>query len=223
MKHKEKFKKIHQFHFTIILLLIFNWMLSSCKTTYSFEFQPVKPPRFVFQGNSLVNRIQTDYQFEKEDKIIKFLLSQLTKLESKFDYIGYINKNGDIPEPIDYVPQPLIMDLLYNDIGYKYLINISATVNAYRKGSFAIGEQDLGHHVNVEITVYETETSRMIYRQEIMLHEEWDYSMEEDLSEKPRWFLLTRSSENLMKIGIKKCTKKLKLNSGKAKKEIEKM
>jgi hypothetical protein len=216
----EKFFKCSKQLFQVIFLICFSifFSLSSCKTTFSIYKDPQKPNPPVLEGSCLVNHIYSDFTLKKEDQLIDAAMKQFAKIEGVgFRYIKKIKTDSLFSVTIDYVPQPDIMDLLFRELNFKYLINMRVDANRYKNGGFGWGplSYDLDHQVAVDITVYETETSRLIYRQEIILTEEWLYNSE-GLDEKPQKFLFTYSTEGLLKKAVKKCAADLKRGAKRA-------
>lgn len=205
-----------------VFLLFF---FTSCKTSYSINQEPFRPDGVVFGGTCLVNKIYCPHPIKKEEAYSKVVLNQLTKIEGAgIRYIGHIKPQDVVKSPINFVPQPDLMDSLFQFYNFQYIINISVDVNTYKNGGFGWtsgGTIDIDHAAFADITVYETKSNRRIYGQRIILDEHWDSgSGFDDPDDKSKNFQIKYSSESLMKKAVKKAARNLKANSNKAKKRM---
>jgi len=210
---------MHQKIIIYIIVLLLSESLISCKTSYSIYKEPWKPQGIVFDGNCLVNQLYTELPIKREEEMIKIVLKQLTKIEGVgFNYIKFLNVDSVINGRIEFIPQPDIMDRIFNELNYTYLINIAVGANRYKKSGLAWSAitWDISHQVTAEIAIYETETSRLLYTAKVVLTEVLDTVSDDWGDERPRKFQVTYSTEGLLKKAVKKCAKDLRQSTKKA-------
>ena len=190
----------------LILFFLLFTVTESCKTNYSIHEYPRNPEGIIIAGKCLVNEIRTSIPMKKEQKIVETMMSSLQKFIPQVQYAGNDNNIIKLGLPIDPFAHPEILDELHNQYGYDYLIDFQATSFDTQTGSgIAFGSQEFDHQVAVSISVFDTKTQEVLYTQRIELQEIAEEADDEFSEGNKGGFVITRTSENLLKIGIKKC------------------
>ena len=209
----------------LIRCLFLLWLatsLTSCKTDFSVRKYPPKPEGVFISGKCLVNEIQTDFPLKHQQKVVEKMMSGLRQVIPQVYYAGYYEDMKQFALPLNVTAHPELLTKINNELGFDYLIDFQATSTNPRTGwGIALVLQNFDHQVNVSISVYDTRSQKLLYYQRIEVKEEWEESNEyyyEDYEDSQGGFLqdglvIPRTSENLLKIGIKKCTYQLKRNA----------
>lgn len=192
-----------------LLLLWLATGFTSCKTSFSVNKYPKKPEGFIISGKCLVNEIQTDFPLKHQQKIVGKMLSDLRQFIPQVYYAGHYEDMKQFGLPLNVTAHPELLTKINHELGFDYLIDFQATsIGTQTFPVITFGLMNFDHRVSVSISVYDTQNQKLLYYQRIEVKEEWEESDEdedfEDFLQEGVFF--TRTSENLLKIGIKKCT-----------------
>jgi len=163
----------------------------------------------MLNGKCLVNEIRTRIPMKNPQNTIDKMMSGLQEFIPEVYYVGYDKNIVNLGLPINPLTQPETLQKINSEYDYDYLIDFHATTPEAKSSGVAFGSPYFDHKVSVSIAIYQNKTGNMVYYQNIEL-EEHDGNSDEDYLEDQDGVVFTRSSENLMKIGIKKCTNDLR-------------
>lgn len=196
----------------LLILLISITPLSSCTNILFKDTLDSGQGLDFTYGAWLLNEIESVSSGEQNENFNPRLRDGLQKMGIRsITYIDSVRIFGNLPKEIPFYTNPEILKSIKDVSAYDYLINVKINTFNNESGGIAFGEQDLQNQTGIEIIVFDLNLEKKIYYEEMLAIETWP--THDPMENIPNKFSFTRSSNNLVKVAMRRILRDLKKNS----------